>query len=67
MLLTLAVRPSSPVNFSVEIRTSRTFEPGTKRLRTISATSTAREIERPRAFTVTSPDPLLNWVTTAST
>ena len=67
MLLTLEVRPSSPVSLSVEIRTSRTFDPATNRLRTISATSTAREIERPRAFTTTSPDPLLNWVTTAST
>ncbi len=67
MLLTLDALPSSPVNLSVEIWTSRTFDPGTNRFRTISATSTALEIDRPRAFTVTSPEPLLNCVTTART
>src|SRR5436309_641487 len=65
--LTFVARPSSAVTFSVAMRTSRTSASGMKRPRTISATSTAREIERPRALTTTSRDPVLKYVTTAST
>src|SRR5438093_5668267 len=65
--LTFVARPSSAVPFSVAMRTSRTSASGMKRPRTISATSTAREIERPRALTTTSRDPPLKYVTTAST
>src|SRR2546422_2526432 len=65
--LTFVARPSSAVTFSVAMRTSRTSASGMKRPRTISATSTAREIERPRALTTTSRNPPLKYVTTAST
>src|SRR5205807_6970456 len=67
MLLTFVPAPSSEATFSVEMRTSRTSASGMKRPRTISATSTAREIERPRAFTMTSREPALKCVTTART
>src|SRR5713226_1415201 len=65
--LTFVARPSSAVTFSVAMRTSRTSASGMKRPRTISATSTAREMERPRAFTTTSREPPLKCVTTART
>ena len=64
---TFEVRPSSLVIDSVPMRISLIFASWTNRFRVISAASTALLIARPRALMTTSLDPLLNWVTTAST